>query len=54
MVKEETGLPLTKPPVQFPMATQKPVFNIKRSVNSGYDLQREMPLDASAKSTQKD
>jgi flagellar protein FlgJ len=54
MITKEAGLPLTKEPAQFPVATQKPVFNIKRSVNSGYALQREMPLDASAKSTQKD
>jgi len=54
MAKEEAGLPLTKPPAQFPLAIPKPIFNIKRSVNTGYELQREMPLDAAAKSTQKD
>jgi Rod binding domain-containing protein len=54
MINEKAGLPLTKPAAEFPVATQKPVFNIKRNVNTGYELQRDMPLNAATKSTLKD
>ena len=54
IIKEGAGLPLSKPATEFSMASPKPVFDIKRRVNNGYELQREMPLSPAKKSTQND
>jgi len=53
-LKKAAGMPLSKPLVEFPVARQTPTFEIKRSINTGYELRREMPLNPSAKFTQKD
>jgi len=54
LVKEGAGLPLSKPAVEFSVAKPKPVFDIKRRANNGYELQRELPLSPASKSTQND
>jgi len=54
MTKEAAGLSISKLPSEFPVARQKPIFEIRRSVNTGYELRRDIPLNAPVKAAQKD